>query len=462
MFRRILLQTNKNLSSLQTTILPVSASVIISCKPQICQKRMASSKHGISRRLLESQKSLWVEFSKLALEHNALNLGQGFPDFQPPQFLLDALKDAAANGNYLMNQYTRGYGHPRLVNAIADVYSPIMERKIDPMSEILISVGAYGSLFCSLQGMINDGDEVIIIEPFFDCYDPMVKVAGGVPVFVPLRPTKTGVSMATSSADWKLDEKELESKFNEKTKAIIINTPNNPLGKVFSREELDVIARLCIKYDVICISDEVYEWLVFDDNKHIKIATLPGMWERTLTIGSAGKTFSATGWKLGWTIGPSDILVGAKTMHQNCNYTCPTILQEATAVGFEHELKRMGTPECYFSQLPKELEPKRDKLINLMTEMGMWPVIPQGGYFLLADITGLNIDLSQEAADEPKDFQFVKWMTKNKKLTAIPPSAFYCKEHQSVGENYVRLCFIKEDETLEKASKILRQWKSSM
>ncbi|ESO85037.1 hypothetical protein LOTGIDRAFT_146236, partial [Lottia gigantea] len=253
--------------------------------------------------------------------------------------------------------------------------------------------------------------QVIIIEPFFDCYDPMVKVAGGQSIFVPIRPVIEG---PTSSVDWKIDESELESKFNQKTKAIIINTPNNPLGKVFSREELEMISRLCIKYDVICISDEVYEWLVFGESKHIKIATLPGMWERTLTIGSAGKTFSATGWKLGWTIGPANLLLGAQCMHQNCNYNCPTILQEAVALAFEHELPKIDTPECYFKQLPLEIIPKRDMLISLFNEMGMWPVIPDGGYFLMADISGIDVDLSGENPEEARDVKFVKWMTKNK------------------------------------------------
>ncbi|XP_041370941.1 kynurenine--oxoglutarate transaminase 3-like isoform X2 [Gigantopelta aegis] len=419
---------------------------------------MSTGKHGISDKLKGTEKNIWVDFGKLAAECKALNLGQGFPDFMPPQHVLDALVNAAKSDNVTVNQYTRSQGHPRLVKALAKLYSPLIGQTIDPMSQLLVSVGAYGALFCAIQGLVNPGDEVIIIEPFFDCYEPMVRVAGAVPRFIPLRPTKSGKT--TSSADWKLDPQELESLFNEKTKLILMNTPNNPLGKVFTKDELELIAGLCIKYDVVCIADEVYEWLVYKANKHIKIASLPGMFERTLTIGSAGKTFNVTGWKLGWTVGPEHLMLGMRTMHQNCNYTCPTILQEAIAASFEVELGRLDSPDSYLHQLPVDLEPKRDRLAQMLQDVGMSPVIPEGGYFMLADISTFDTPTSDE--DEPKDFKFVKWMTKEKKLASIPPSAFYSKEHKHMGENFIRVCFIKEDATLQKAEQILKEWKSSL
>lgn len=195
----------------------------------------------------------------------------------------------------MMNQYTRGFGHPRLVQAIAKLYGTLIGREINANTEVLVTVGAYQSLFSAISGHVDHGDEVIIIEPFYDCYCDQIKSAGGIPKPIPLKPTKSGT---ISSADWKLDPVEFEKLFSKATKALILNTPNNPLGKVYNLEELTMIADLCKKWNVLVISDEVYEHMVFEPQKHIRINTLPGMWERTITIGSAGKTFSVTGRKL--------------------------------------------------------------------------------------------------------------------------------------------------------------------
>ncbi|KAF2346250.1 Aminotransferase class I/classII, partial [Trinorchestia longiramus] len=299
------------------------------------------------------EKSVWVEFIQLALEVKPLNLGQGFPDFAAPENVRNALSRVCNDEqNVLLNQYTRGFGHPRLVTALSKLYSQELERPIDAMNEVLVTAGAYESLFVAIMGLVNPGDEVIIIEPFFDCYPPQVKMAGGVPVFVPLRPKKCGG--VTSSADWVLDPAELSAAFSSKTKAIVVNTPNNPVGKVFSRAELEMIADLCKKHNVVAIMDEVYEWMTYTGEQHIRMANLPGIWERTVTIGSAGKTFSVTGWKIGWTIGPKNLLAGPKVVHQHSVYTCTTPVQEAVALGFEEELARRDTPECYFKSLPAE------------------------------------------------------------------------------------------------------------
>ncbi|XP_061654922.1 kynurenine--oxoglutarate transaminase 1-like isoform X4 [Phyllopteryx taeniolatus] len=418
-------------------------------------------KTTMSRRLHASRtegvdKNVWVEFTQLASDYKAVNLGQGFPDFAPPEFIQDAFCEALRGGPS-MHQYTRAFGHPRLVKSLAKFFSGIVGHQIDPMEDVLVTVGAYQALFCAFQALVDEGDEVIVVEPFFDCYQPMVKMAGGKAVYVPLRPKAEGAVL--SSGDWVLSTDELASKFTSRTKAVVINTPNNPLGKVYKTEELQVIADLCVKHDVLCFSDEVYEWLTYDGAEHVKIASLPGMWERTITVGSAGKTFSATGWKVGWAIGAGTIIKHMKTVHQNSVYHCATAAQEAVARGFERESELSGSPDSYFRQLPAALHRKREKLAKCLESVGLKPIMPQGGYFMISDISSVEVDLNDPSTkDESYDFRFVKWLIKEKGLATIPVSAFYSPEHGADFDKYIRFCFVKEDSTLDAAEAILRKW----
>uniref|UniRef100_A0A3P8W8I7 Kynurenine aminotransferase 1 n=1 Tax=Cynoglossus semilaevis TaxID=244447 RepID=A0A3P8W8I7_CYNSE len=347
-----------------------------------------------ARRTHGVDKNVWVEFTQLAADYKPVNLGQGFPDFSPPPFIQEAFCKAVSGGPS-MHQYTRAF-----VSVFIHIggHKPLyMKAFFNPIKQKVAEVGAYQALFSACQAVVDDGDEVIVVEPFFDCYKPMVLMAGGTPVYVPLRP-------------------------------------------VFKTEELQMIADLCIKHNLLCISDEVYEWLTYDGAEHVKIASLPGMWERTITIGSAGKTFSATGWKVGWAIGSRHVMKYIKTIHQNTVYHCATAAQEAVAHGFDREYELFGTPESYFQQLPALLQQKRKRLALCLESVGLKPIMPEGGYFIMADISSFN---DENTKDEPYDFRFVKWLIKEKGLATIPVSAFYSSEHSKDFEKYIRFCFVK-------------------
>jgi kynurenine--oxoglutarate transaminase/cysteine-S-conjugate beta-lyase/glutamine--phenylpyruvate transaminase len=418
-------------------------------------------KFALPARFAASQLDDLADCIQLALQYKPLNLGVAYPDYPPKKYITDSFAEVAKSDNTAIHQYTRGFGHPRLVSAIAKLYSKLIGREINSQTEVLITLGAFGALFSSINGHVNAGDEVIMIEPFFGCYEPMVRSAGAVPRFIPLRLRKRNDGQVATSADWVLDKEELESVFNSKTKIFILNTPHNPLGKVFKREELESIADLCKKWNVLCISDEVFEWAVYKPNKHIRIATLPGMWERTVTIGSAGKTFGVTGWRLGWVYGPANLMVNLRMLHQGCFYILNTPIQETVAIIFEKEIARLDQDECYFNCIPNDLEAKRDYMVEFLHDVGMKPTVPEGGYVILVDWSPLEslTDLNSEK-DKYKDFRFTKWMTKNVGLQGIPSTIFYSEPNKPLGESFVRYCFCKKNQTLEKAAQLLNKWKN--
>ncbi|XP_061540208.1 kynurenine--oxoglutarate transaminase 3-like [Phycodurus eques] len=417
-----------------------------------------ASRHADSKRIRGHEETIWTQ-SWLNTDSSVVNLRDGFPDTPVPAEITEALVKTVSES--MMNQYTRGFGHPKLVEAVSRVYGKFYGRPIDPLKEVLVTVGAYGSLFSTMQALVEDGDEVIIVEPFFDCYVPMVRMAGGKPVLIPLRPKPT--QKVASSADWFLDPEELASRFNSKTKAILINTPHNPIGKVFTREELQMIADLCVKHDTLCFSDEVYEVFVYDGRRHLKIATLPGMWERTVTVSSAGKTFSITGWRLGWSIGPEHLIKHLQTVTSNMVHACPTPLQEALAQALLRYSGLMGLPGCFFEALARELEGKRDRLAAMLREAGFSPIIPEGSFFMIADVSAHDKDLPHHDHDEDEayDFKFAKWMSREKKLGGLPVTAFVGEESNKAFEKYIRFCFFRRDETLDAAERILKKWKSA-
>eukprot|EP01118_Nematostelium_gracile_P013147 TRINITY_DN4933_c0_g1_i1.p1 TRINITY_DN4933_c0_g1~~TRINITY_DN4933_c0_g1_i1.p1 ORF type:complete len:440 (+),score=105.81 TRINITY_DN4933_c0_g1_i1:29-1348(+) len=397
-----------------------------------------------------STTSVWTEFTPLAVKHGAVNLGQGFPDFEGSQVVLKAAQEAI-KGN--LNQYSRAQGHLRLVSALAKHYGPLIKRELDPMTNFIVTMGATEGLFSTINAVINPGDEVILIEPFYDSYPCDVVIAGGVPKYIPLKPSKSG------SGDWKLDLQELEEMITPKSRLLVINTPQNIPGKVWSERELEDISNVIKKHPrMLVLSDEVYETMVYDENKHVRMASIPGMFDRTITLGSAGKSFSVTGWKTGWAYGPKDLIDAIYIMHQNTTFCSNTPCQDAVATGFEEILNQR---DHYFEELKSNLQKKRDRLCSVLSDVGLAPVVPQGSYFVLADISKVKPDIyiNKEDTASP-DFQFCRWLTKEIGVAAIPPTAFYSVQHSHVAQNFVRFCFIKKDETLEEAARRLQKLKN--
>jgi len=403
--------------------------------------------------------TIFAEMSRLAAEHRAINLGQGFPDFDGPEPVKEAAIAAIRAGD---NQYAVSSGQPALRRAIAGHVQRFYGQTCDPETEITVTSGATEGLFSTILGLVNPGDEVIIFEPFYDAYVPNTLMAGGVPRFVPLRPSTTGRAPhlehpersreAAQSKDaspdetieWSFDPDELAAAFNDRTRLIIVNTPHNPTGKVYSEAELQIIADLCQKWDVIALSDEVYEHIVFDGVKHARLAQQPGMAERTLTISSHGKTFSFTGWKIGWVLAPPDLTRGLRQAHQFVTFASGTPFQAAAVAA-------LGLDDEYYQSLIANYQIKRDFLANALRESGLKVSLPQGTYFIMADFTPLS---------HTDDVEFCRWLTTEIGVAAIPPTAFYSDEHKHIGRSWARFAFCKQMETLEKAAERLKRLKA--
>jgi aspartate/methionine/tyrosine aminotransferase len=369
--------------------------------------------------------SVFSEMSRLAQEHNAVNLGQGFPDFPGPEFVKEAAIAAIAADR---NQYAVSHGDPQLRQAIALSWQPSYQSDIDPDSQVTVTSGATEAIFAALQAFAGPGDEVIAFEPFYDSYPASTTLAGA--TFVPVR---------LHPPAWPLPLDSLRAAITAKTKAILLNTPHNPTGKVFSRSEMESIAALALKHNLLVITDEVYDRITFGDATHIPLATLPGMWERTLTIGSTGKTFSMTGWKIGYAIGPADLNAALRSVHQFVTFASATPFQVAMA-----EVINSADERGYYDQLLQEYDSRRRLLTDALEDAGLDPMPIGGSYFLTADVSRFGFDT---------DVEFCTWLVREIGVAAVPPSAFYLQP--KTAPILARFCFAKSDQTLNEARKRL-------
>lgn len=357
--------------------------------------------------------------SQLSRDHNAINLGQGFPDHPGPEDVRRKAAEASLDG---YNQYPSMMGIPELRSAIAGHYSRWQGVSLDPASEVLVTSGATEAIASALFGLIEAGDEVVVFAPAYDAYLPLIRRAGGVPRIVRLQPP-----------EWRLTEEALRSVFNSRTKLVIFNNPLNPAAIVYPRSDLELLARFCQEYDVIAVCDEVWEHVVFDGLQHVPLIAIDGMRDRTVKIGSAGKIFSLTGWKVGFVCAAPDILRVVAKSHQFLTFTTPPNLQVAVAYG-------LGKEDAYFTSMRVELARSRDRLTAGLSAIG-FPVIPsQGTYFVNVDIKPLGLNETDEV--------FCKRLVSEHKVAAIPVSAFY--EDDPV-TSVVRFCFAKQNATLDAA-----------
>ena len=353
----------------------------------------------MSRRVAGFGTTVFAEINNLARQHGAVNLGQGAPDFDGPPEVLQAAVTAV---NSALNQYAPGTGMPIVREAIAKHAERFYGQTLDPETEVLVTSGATEGMFAAILGLTDPGDEVIVFEPVYDTYVPNMVMAGVTPRYVALR-----------GDDWSFDPDELAKAFNSRTRAIIVNTPHNPTGKVYSRDELAAIAALCQKHNAIAITDEVYEHILYDGAAHTRLATLPGMAERTVTISSLGKTFSVTGWKMGWAIGAEALVTAVNRAHQFITYAVASPLQAAAATALE--LCRILS-----SKISRTLyQAKRDRMLEILQKAGFEVLKPQGSYFIMADWRGVAPSRVQD------DLQFAEWLTTEVGVACIPASIFY-------------------------------------
>jgi aspartate/methionine/tyrosine aminotransferase len=387
-------------------------------------------KHFLSDKVSHFTESVIREMTRQAMLHNAINLAQGFPDFSAPVEVKRAAQEAIGAD---VNQYAITWGARSLRQAIAQQMKTSHGLDIDPETEVTVCCGSTESMISTLLAVCNAGDEVIIFEPYYENYGPDSILSGAKPRFVKLRPP------VTPHGEWTFDEKELRAAFHNHTKAIVVNTPNNPTGKVFTRAELELIRDLCVEFNVLAITDEIYEHILYDGTKHIAMAALEGMRERTITINGLSKTYSVTGWRVGWTVAPPQITDAIRKVHDFLTVGAPAPLQEAGA-------SALALPESYYQKLASGYQARRDRLIPALEEAGFRCFRPRGAYYVMTDISAFGF------AD---DLAFTKHLVKDIGVAAVPGSSFYRNPRD--GARQVRFAFCKREQTLDEAARRLRK-----
>ena len=384
----------------------------------------------LSGRVAYFTESVIREMTRQAMLHGAVNLSQGFPDFPAPEEIKRAAQEAIAAD---VNQYAITWGAKNLRNAIARQMQLWQGVAVDPEREITVCCGSTETMIATLLAVCNAGDEVVIFEPFYENYGPDAILSGAKPRFVKLRPPDT------PDGEWAFDERELRAAFHNHTKAIIVNTPNNPTGKVFTRSELALIRDLCVEFNVLAITDEIYEHILYDGTRHISMAALEGMRDRTITINGLSKTYSVTGWRVGWAVAPPAITDAIRKVHDFLTVGAPAPLQEAGA-------SALGLPASYYQELAEGYRKRRDRLVPVLTEAGFRCFRPRGAYYVMTDISAFGF---------ASDLEFVKYLVKDIGVASVPGSSFYNDARD--GAQQVRFAFCKRDETLDAAGERLKK-----
>jgi aspartate/methionine/tyrosine aminotransferase len=375
-----------------------------------------------AQRLSTLTESVIRDMTRLAINHDAINLSQGFPDFDPPPALLDAAINSIRGGH---NQYAITWGSARLRAQIAETYGRWYGMAINPDTDVTVTCGVTEAIIAALLGTVNPGEKVIIIDPSHENYVAAVRFSGAEPLFVNMKPPL-----------FNLDEEDLRTAFAQRPKAVIFNTPHNPSGRVFSREMLELIADLCLQYDTIAITDEIYEKILYDGREHIPIATLPGMAERTITTSGLTKTYAVTGWRVAWAITSPTISKALRTVHDFFLTICaPTPLQEAGVTA-------LTLPDDYYTEMTQAYHVRRDKMMAVLKEAGFKATAPEGAYYVMADYSAIQPDMDE--------MTFSKWLTVEKRVAVVPGSSFYRGE-PSLSKGLVRFAFPKQLDTLEEA-----------